>query len=403
MNSIEHLTEEQLHGYLARSLEREESHRVGRHLLQCDVCLKAMPAPTREQFLSALFGDEEFDEQQVSPVQKHIPSTLLPFSTTLPFFWRPTTLAWSAGALILVLSFTFFAWRAGLQYSNGGETAQSVSESDAPAATKESGIITPTTVEETVTASNDESPKNEISEAAKPSSIKPRPKPSIEVETNKISGNSEDKEIAALINKTPEAVSSLRSLREEMVLRGEGQGSNSAPTFALIFPVGQTVTETEPTFRWEKAAGATSYRISILDQEFNEVLTARVSENSFKPDKPLKRGEKYLWSVTAQTEKGEIISPRPPQPPAVFRIAGEKVENRIQSLNKNERDRFKLATLYAKEGMLDSAACALKDILTENPKHRAARRLLVKVEQWRKENQTTVQRCGLEPTAKTNQ
>jgi hypothetical protein len=222
-------------------------------------------------------------------------------------------------------------------------------------------------------------------------------------ENSKKPEETENSELAQLIENTPPAVSSLRP-NGQTTLRGNTQNSNPAsPAFSLFAPVGETVLEDMPEFRWEKVPNAKSYRISILDQDFNEVLTTEVSGNSFKPGKALKTGAKYLWRVEAQTENGKIVAPLPPQPPAVFRIAPATTEIRIASLKKNENDRLKLAVFYASEGMLDSAVCTLKEVLKKNPKHKAARRLLAQVEQWKKENNATVQRCGPSTATKADQ
>ena len=66
MNRSEHLTENQLHDYLGNSaLDREAKHRIGRHLLQCDFCLKRLPPPTAEQFWAALMTDNETDDDSL--------------------------------------------------------------------------------------------------------------------------------------------------------------------------------------------------------------------------------------------------------------------------------------------------------------------------------------------------
>lgn len=56
-----HLTQEQLNAYHSMPRNDKETHKLGRHLLLCDDCLKRLPIPTREQFLRAVF-DDEIDE-----------------------------------------------------------------------------------------------------------------------------------------------------------------------------------------------------------------------------------------------------------------------------------------------------------------------------------------------------
>ncbi len=61
MMTAEHLTKEQIVAYAARSpqLARTETDEIEIHLLQCTTCRDLMPAPTPEQFWSALLGERE--------------------------------------------------------------------------------------------------------------------------------------------------------------------------------------------------------------------------------------------------------------------------------------------------------------------------------------------------------
>jgi hypothetical protein len=63
MNRSEHLTENQLDDYFGNSvLAQGARHEIGRHLLQCDFCLKRLPQPTTEHFWAALMTDENADD-----------------------------------------------------------------------------------------------------------------------------------------------------------------------------------------------------------------------------------------------------------------------------------------------------------------------------------------------------
>jgi hypothetical protein len=395
MRTIEHLTKEQLAAYAAQSsLAPTEMDEVGDHLLQCAICRDALPAPTPEQFWSVLLGetksDESFETQDLSPARS-------PLSLVFAFFRQP--LAWGAGALIFVAGVSFLIWLGASKQSNPKMEVTQTVETPKPQNTLPTGENHPI-------STGDEPQKSESAENSPPL---PRSKQSdnnlpAANENPKQSEETENRELAQLIENTPPAVLSLRP-NGQTTLRGNKQNSDSAaPTFALLTPVGETVLENAPNFRWEKVSNARNYRISILDADFNEVLTAEVSGNSFKPDKPLKPGAKYLWRVEANTENGKIVAPLPPQPPPLFRVAPETTESRIAFLKKNENDRLKLAVFYAQEGMLDSAACTLKEILAKNPKHKSARRLLAQVERWKKENNaTTVQRCGPSTATKADQ
>ncbi len=403
MRTVEHLTEEQLAAYAADSLAPAEQDAVGRHLLVCATCRDALPAPTPEQFWSALFVDEPVREE-IFAAEKLSPAAS-PFSSVFAFFRQPAVLG--ACALILVAGFSFLIWLGASKQTNPEPEVAQTNETPKKAEASNTENNFPVTenshdatVDEPQTAENQNNSQLQPQRSAKPEGNS-----SNTTEAPNEPRETESRELAQLLENTPPAVSSLRP-NQEMILRGndDKENSNNAPAFALVDPVGETVLENAPEFRWQKAANAKSYRISILDADFNEVLTAEVSGNSFKPGKPLKRGAKYLWRVAAQTAGGEIIAPQPPQPPAVFRVAAENTESQIQSLKKNETDRLKLAVYYTQEGMLDEAACTLKEILAKNSKHKAARQLLTKVEQWKKENNATaVQRCGPSTATKADQ
>lgn len=54
-----HLTKDQITAYHNLSERDTEKREIGRHLLICDDCRSLLPLPTREQFLRAVFGDED--------------------------------------------------------------------------------------------------------------------------------------------------------------------------------------------------------------------------------------------------------------------------------------------------------------------------------------------------------
>lgn len=394
MNEIvKHLTEKQLLGYANDSLDLIQSNEAGRHLLQCEQCRNLLPATSPEQFLSALFNEpthqEKFDQQESFSFQSRLPVIFSPFHNV-------GRLAWSSTGLILVTGMSFLIWKATTSPSNfpaefsHSDSTETNLTSVPPNTTPSDKQPLNSTVGEVAQSRSAENWKSNKSTSGK-SSRQSLPVTELPEKINKI----EEIEIVRLIEKTPATVISLRA-ENETVLRKTSDIAANKNTFALVSPVGQTVIETSPNFHWEKAPEADSYKVTIFDENFDEVLTANVSGNQFRPDQSLESGKKYLWRVAAQTRNGEIIAPAPPQPPAMFLIAEPATEDRIKSLKKKKDDQFKLAVFYAREGMFDYARCALLRILTINPMHRAAKRLLIKVGQWQKETKSVVQRCGIE-------
>lgn len=398
MTDMEHLTREQLEYYNGHRLPRDEQKTVGRHLLVCAECRDQLPPPTPEQFWAAIFREEP-EEEEILAAQNPFgtsagASTKTVWSGVWTFLKQP--LVFSAGALVLLAVFSFLIW---LGESNKPDSRERiVRQADSPPSDNNQlppagNSIVPKS------ADDNRNTGNTVMAQTTPSPVRPANNLLNHLETPNKSIEIEDRELAMLLRETPPAVSSLQP-DSGMILRNSNGNNNTqnsnagAAVFSLTFPVGETVLESKPEFRWQKTGGASRYRISIFDTDFNEVLTAEISENRFTPDRSLKRGVKYLWRVAATTADGEVVAPQPPQPPAMFRIAAETVERRLASLKKNEEDRLKLAVFYARQGMLNDARCALEEILAKNPQHKAARRLLARVEKWKKENHAAVQRCG---------
>ncbi|HLM62120.1 MAG TPA: hypothetical protein VK308_15040, partial [Pyrinomonadaceae bacterium] len=299
MNPVKHLSKEQLFGYAADSLEPSHENEVGRHLLLCADCRKLLPVPTRQQFLSVLLGETEHLEQQHHHSFEESFSPWARFLALMSLLFSERKLAWSvggAGALILVAGFSFLIWRATIKPSDPSELARATVIESNPSETPIN--------ENQVASSDDEVLKNEETErltlSTPPSKkLKNSPPPPVTAQSGrKLNSTAEAVELAQLIENTPAAVLSLR-LKGTAVLRSNADNSEPKRIFSLIGPVGETVLETAPEFRWEKAAGAESYTITIFDQEFNEVLTATVSDNRFKPNAALTPGAKYLWRVAA--------------------------------------------------------------------------------------------------------
>ncbi|MGI8542938.1 MAG: zf-HC2 domain-containing protein, partial [Aridibacter sp.] len=280
MNAARHLTQEQIAGYTANSLDHEEKRVVGRHLLQCENCRNLMPAPTHEQFWSALMGDSERDK--ILSVEKHTISEKSPFSIFFSSFRPFRTLAWSGGALIVVAAFSLFIWLGATRQSNSNvEITRKVEVPNRIESNKSENNLSgneqlPVSVSNT--DSKETNPKTENTANMQPPSVRNQSaNKKVIRENTKKTKNPEDEELAFLLDNTPPAISSLRP-NGEMILRGNNkQNSDSARGFTLIAPVGETVIETKPEFKWEQVANAKSYKITIFDQDFNEVITAQVS------------------------------------------------------------------------------------------------------------------------------
>ena len=113
MMKIEHLTDNQLNAYFGDSaLEKDARHEIGRHLLQCEDCLKRLPQPTSAHFWAALMTDEI--DAGSSEEKKSLAERL---GVIVESFKKQNVLVWSAGALAILLFFSAFTWLAAVKSS----------------------------------------------------------------------------------------------------------------------------------------------------------------------------------------------------------------------------------------------------------------------------------------------
>jgi hypothetical protein len=257
MKTIDHLTKEQLVAYAARSpLAPTETDMVEKHLLQCAVCRDALPAPTPQQFWSALLDETEFDENfeadNISPAREWFP-------TVFAFLRQP--LAWGTLAVLFVAGISLLIWLGASKQTNlKTEVAQTVE-------TPKSENILPTNETPPVSPGAETGNSNSSERNSQPQPRLKQPQSNLPAvaENLKKSEETENRELAQLIENTPPAVSSLRP-NGQTTLRGSDNQKNStsaSPSFSLLAPVGETVLENMPEFRWEKAANARSYHISV--------------------------------------------------------------------------------------------------------------------------------------------
>ena len=92
---------------------------------------------------------------------------------------------------------------------------------------------------------------------------------------------------------------------------------------------------------------------------------------------PLKRGEVYVWQVTATKDGLEITSPSAPMPEARFKILEKAKAGELQRLAKEYRDsHLILGAIYAHNGLLDEAEREFQMALNKNQDADKARKLL---------------------------
>ncbi|MBC8029781.1 MAG: hypothetical protein H7Z16_06700 [Pyrinomonadaceae bacterium] len=163
-------------------------------------------------------------------------------------------------------------------------------------------------------------------------------------------------------------------------------GQPDADGFQLISPLSRVVTEQRPNLRWREFKGATSYVVSLFDNNFNRVAKSPpLSKPTWRLAVPLQRGQTYSWEVTAVKDGEEITAPVAPAPRAQFRVLEADKLNALTKL-KGQRPASHLALglTYARLGLIPEAESEFRQLLKENPDSALAKKLLRTVQSWQK-------------------
>lgn len=147
-----------------------------------------------------------------------------------------------------------------------------------------------------------------------------------------------------------------------------GTSPDASPSF-LLSPVGIVVAEDRPVFRWRPVARASGYVVTLSTEDGGALIKSpRVTTTDWTPAHALKRGQSYLWQVTASTPSGSTTAPRPPEPEARFRVLDAQTLERIEEARRStSRSHLVLGILYAEAGLLDEAERELTALATLNP------------------------------------
>ena len=140
-------------------------------------------------------------------------------------------------------------------------------------------------------------------------------------------------------------------------------------TFLLTDPVGTVVRSARPTFRWQTFKGASSYKVTITDTQFEQVAGSPELDSTFwNCSRTLERGKVYLWQVTAIKDSESITAPAPPLPAAKFRVLDTASLAEIERLEKEHAgSSLVLSVVYAHHGLLSEAQEQIEVLSQSNP------------------------------------
>jgi hypothetical protein len=182
--------------------------------------------------------------------------------------------------------------------------------------------------------------------------------------------------------KSPNMLAELQGGRQTLL--GETQ---KGPQFEVLSPLGEAVLDVRPAFRWQAVSEATSYSVAIFDAQLNQVESSGpVNVTEWTPRRPLKRGELYLWQVTARLSGGKSISePSPPSPEAKFKVVSEEKAGEIAHFQEaHHESHVVLGILYAQAGALEKAQHELEQLPKGDPNYELAQKLLKSVMELRR-------------------
>ena len=133
--------------------------------------------------------------------------------------------------------------------------------------------------------------------------------------------------------------------------------NNQKGEFSVIEPIGNVLLTDHPTFRWSKMEGATAYLVEVYDSKFKLVAASpQLSNNLWATPQSLARGQVYAWQVKAIKNGEEVVSPRPPAPPAKFRILDQAKANEVVKARRAyASSHLTLGLLYAEAGLLSES------------------------------------------------
>lgn len=281
MTDIKHLTQNQLIAYHNGSLEKHESHNIGKHLLMCAECRKMLPLPSVERFWSAIMTDTEIIAALAKEEAKFsFVSILSAFSS---FLKLQSGLLWGGAALIIIFSFSVLLWL------NVADSSREVVQTFDNELNSKLNFPLPT-----------ETPTNgdtTFSMNSNRTVVNPTPKLSkTEVPKQKtVQNNSRQDFNKADLKQQKENISATRGISTKCSENKTIEVEFSADKESLVF-------------KWKAVPKATKYHLYISDDE--EILIDEYeteAETTFVLKKPLNPLKTYKWKIIVTLENGQQV------------------------------------------------------------------------------------------------
>lgn len=351
---VEHLSYEQLAACVDEQLDGADRQTVNQHIESCEMCAYEL------QDLRAFRQEVQAFPSPEPIVAKAAPS--MPqrnwwqtFTEMLNVRWP--ALAGASAVLLLIAGLFYFQFRADPQTA---PIVATVSPTLTPS------ISTPVPIESSVPtevlALNDGGGRITLDE--KGNLLTPQPLPPDFEQIIKLAltkGQVEKPSLSGLNVKT-----------------GSLMGGGESAPFKLLEPLGKVIETSQPDFRWQPLAGATSYTVTVYDANFTRVtVSPSLTANEWHSSQPLPRGVILSWQVKAIKDGQEVVVPEPPAPEAKFKVLEQsKAEELARARRQFANSHLTLGLLYARAGLLAESERELKALTDANPASPLARKLL---------------------------
>src|SRR5262245_18913059 len=368
-----HLTFERRAGYVDETLAGEELRVVKDHLTGCEQC--AMAADDLRAFRNQVMPGLDREYRQPTAPATTVNRWRRFVADVRARSQRPPALViGSALATLLMIAAGWLIWRAMERNGNGPKITQTPASTTTPVVTP---VVSPNPTQEgaamVIAQLNDGAGQVVLDGNGKLSGVDHLPPGYQQMIRNTLSSQR--------LEKSPLLARLARP--DSLYMRG---GGNRGDRFSVINPVGIVMLSDRPTFRWSPLEGATGYVVEVYNAKLRQIITSpQLADTSWTAPQSLRRGRIYSWQVTAIKGGEEFSSPRPPSPPAKFRILDETLANEIdQARRAYASSHLTLALVYTKAGLLDDAEQEFRALQKTNPKSVISLRLLTKIKSMRR-------------------
>lgn len=156
--------------------------------------------------------------------------------------------------------------------------------------------------------------------------------------------------------------------------------------FCPLSPTNVVLETNQPTFRWRALTGAQHYVVTIYDDKFRKVSSSEpVSGTEWTIPNTLARGVTYSWQISGLKDGETVITPKPPEPQARFRILDRRSLATLVKLKEPaRRSHLALGVFYWKHGLIDEAEREFQALAAANPDSTVATELLASIRSIRR-------------------